>query len=340
MPPTFPRHGSAAILAASIFLLLSFCTPGLHAQPAPETPPSPTSSLDLPTYQSELARIQELSESAIAAKDEKQLNDLRTSLPSNWHVATPTQEFTVSTAEISAELRAIAQNLPLSRSHAARLANRLRTMQQEAAALRYAIDHPNPSAASADAKLKNILARSQFQESTGPTAMEILKARVERWLIEHILSLLRKLHIGARTGNFLGWAIIFLALIVLFYYAYRALAKNSANPAFAAEATPLPSDARQWLAEAQTAAERGDFREAIHCAYWASVARLEDLRLLTRDRARTPRESLRLLEPHPREQTLLRPITSSFELIWYGYRPASVTDWQGAKDHLEKIGCL
>jgi Domain of unknown function (DUF4129) len=369
MSPNPPRPRSAAILAASIFVLSAFFSSNLRAlsvpptassvlnssvfylsfffqsQPTPEPQPSPTSqtpsqTLDLSTYQSELSRIQELSESAIAAKDQQQLTSLRASLPSSWHVNTPTQQFTVSTAEISSELRAIAQNLPLSRSHATQLTNRLRTMQQEAAALQNAINHPNPNAAKADAKLKTILSRAQFQESTGPTAMEILKARVQRWLVELIINLFKKLHIGARTGNFLGWAIIVLALLVLSYYAYLALTKSSANPVFAAEVTPFPSDARHWLTEAQAAAERGDFREAIHCAYWASVARLEDLRLLTRDRARTPRESLRLLDPHPREQTLLRPITSSFELIWYGYRPASLTDWQGAKDHLEKIGCL
>jgi hypothetical protein len=211
-------------------------------------------------------------------------------------------------------------------------------MQREAAALQYSVASPRHS--DADAKLKSILSRNEFQESAGPSAMEILQARITRWLAEHIFRLLDKIHIRKGTGNILGWAIIFSALFALFYYAYRALNKNVANPAFKAEATPFPSDARHWLAEAQAASERGDFREAIHCAYWASVARLEDLRLLTRDRARTPRESLRLLDSQPRMQSLFRPLASSFELIWYGFRPASSADWLGAKDHLEKIGCL
>ena len=74
-------------------------------------------------------------------------------------------------------------------------------------------------------------------------------------------------------------------------------------------------------------------------AYWAAVARLEDLRLLARDRARTPRESLRLLERNPKEQGFLRAITGRFELIWYGYHPATAEDWSLAKEQLEKMGC-
>jgi hypothetical protein len=62
--------------------------------------------------------------------------------------------------------------------------------------------------------------------------------------------------------------------------------------------------------------------------------------LLKRDRARTPRESLHLLERNPVEQKLLREFTRHFELIWYGYRPASAQDWSDARAHLEKMGCL
>ena len=88
------------------------------------------------------------------------------------------------------------------------------------------------------------------------------------------------------------------------------------------------------------AAELGDYREAVHCAYWATIVHLEGLGLLKRDHARTPRESLRLLEPHPKERQLLGDFTHNFELIWYGYRPASPEDWTNARTHLEKMGCL
>jgi Domain of unknown function (DUF4129) len=99
-------------------------------------------------------------------------------------------------------------------------------------------------------------------------------------------------------------------------------------------------DSRLWAKEALAAAERGDYREAIHCAYWAAVVHLEGLGMLKGDRARTPRESLRLLDLHPKEQRLLQEFTGKFELVWYGYRAASAQDWSDARTHLEKMGCL
>jgi hypothetical protein len=46
------------------------------------------------------------------------------------------------------------------------------------------------------------------------------------------------------------------------------------------------------------------------------------------------------MEHHPRERGFLQVVTHSFELIWYGYRPASQSDWAVAKEQLEKMGCL
>lgn len=201
-------------------------------------------------------------------------------------------------------------------------------------------DKDSPRAAEARAKLKEILSRAEFREDVGPSSLDRWRARVNRWIVEHILALLRRLHISEKTGNYFAWGVIFLALVILFYVVYRWLAKAGGGTTFIAESEPVASDVRQWLAEALKAAERGDYREAIHCAYWVSVARLEDLRLLARDRARTPRESLRLMEQHPREKGFLQTMTRSFELIWYGYRPASQADWAQTREQLEKMGCL
>lgn len=198
----------------------------------------------------------------------------------------------------------------------------------------------SPRVAEARAKLHEILSRAEFRADTGPSALEMWRARINRWIFEHLIALLRWLHISQRTGNYLAWGLILAAAVILFYVVYRWLSKREGKAEFVAPAEPMASDARQWLADAQSAAERGDYREAIHCGYWACVARLEDLRLLARDRARTPRESLRLLEEHPKEKGFLQTVTRSFELIWYGYRPASREDWATTKEQLENMGCL
>jgi Domain of unknown function (DUF4129) len=151
---------------------------------------------------------------------------------------------------------------------------------------------------------------------------------------------LRYLHISKKMGNTIAWGVIFLAVVSLFYAVYNWLSRTAKQERFRAEVEPLVSDARQWVLEALAAADRGNFREAIHCAYWASVSHLEDMRVLPRDRSRTPRESLQILEHHLAEKSSLQAMTHRFELIWYGYRPASVGDWAGAKELMEKLGCL
>ena len=43
-----------------------------------------------------------------------------------------------------------------------------------------------------------------------------------------------------------------------------------------AKVAPFRDIQRRWLQDALAAAERDDYREAIHCGYWAGVTRLED----------------------------------------------------------------
>ncbi|MGD0369705.1 MAG: DUF4129 domain-containing protein, partial [Acidobacteriaceae bacterium] len=63
-----------------------------------------------------------------------------------------------------------------------------------------------------------------------------------------------------------------------------------------------------------------------------SIATLEGRRLWQPDRARTPREYLRLLDPASPVSPLLRRQTFSFETIWYGLRPAARPDYDHALD--------
>jgi hypothetical protein len=298
--------------------------------PGGESPPPVITELDLQSYQSELSRIEE------TIKNVQDIRELRRSLPDSWTVKDGGRIYPVPTKEITDALLQIERD-PKKTAVATQLNARLHAMQQHAAAL--ALPSSGPSAGEADAKLTKILERAEFQ-AAAPSSWDLLRARIVRWISAHILRLLRLLHIRENTGNVIAWGVIFLALVLLFYVVYVRLSKGAKGVGFSAEAEPASSDARHWAQEALAAADRGDYREAIHCAYWASVARLEDILILPKDRSRTPRESLRLLEQHPKEQGALEALTHNFELIWYGYRPASATEWAGAKEQMEKMGCL
>jgi len=315
-----------------LVVLIAFCLPCCPQTPARgDASPAAISELDLQSYQRELTRIE------VASKNAKDLRELRRSLPDSWTVKNGDRIYHVPAKEISDALEEIERN-PKKAAAPAQLEARLHAMQQHAAELALLSSGPNTSVA--EGKLKKILDRAEFQAAVGPSTWDLIRARISRWILEHVIKLLRFLNISERTGNMIAWGVIFLAVVLLFYVVYGRLSKAAKGVRFRAEVEPASSDARQWVQEALAAAGRGDFREAVHCAYWASVAHLEDIRILPRDRARTPRESLRLLEQHPKEQGLLQAITGSFELIWYGYRPASAAEWAGAKEQLEKMGCL
>jgi len=105
-------------------------------------------------------------------------------------------------------------------------------------------------------------------------------------------------------------------------------------------ATPAGRDWHYWAGEARLAAARGNYRAAIHAAYWTAVAQLEENRLLPGDRSRTPRESLRLLQRGSAAFGPLAQLTRRFELTWYGYKTATSADWDDAMKQLEMLECL
>ena len=96
---------------------------------------------------------------------------------------------------------------------------------------------------------------------------------------------------------------------------------------------------RAWLAEARLMAQQQEWRNAIHLAYWAGISFLESGGAWKPNRARTPREYLRLLGTRKPEYPSLAALTRKFELVWYGDRAAGALDFQETLGQLEKLGC-
>jgi hypothetical protein len=107
------------------------------------------------------------------------------------------------------------------------------------------------------------------------------------------------------------------------------------------ELANLPVSAKEWvvwLAEARAAAAKGEWRDAIHLAYWAGISFLERQGMWKPDKARTPREYLRLLGTNEYRETL-NALTRIFELAWYANRGASERSFSETLQELEKLGC-
>jgi hypothetical protein len=105
-----------------------------------------------------------------------------------------------------------------------------------------------------------------------------------------------------------------------------------------APGAPSAREWQLWLEDAHAMAARGLWRDAIHFIYWASIARLESKRLWPADRARTPREYLRLMAASDPRQPSLTALTRSFERTWYGGRAAESDDFHAALELAAALG--
>jgi hypothetical protein len=85
-------------------------------------------------------------------------------------------------------------------------------------------------------------------------------------------------------------------------------------------------------------AAHGLWRDAIHFLYWAAISRLESRHLWPADRARTPREYLRLLSGADPRKANLATLTRSFERTWYGGREADASDFKAALKLAAELG--
>jgi Domain of unknown function (DUF4129) len=292
--------------------------------------------LDVHGYEAELDQLS--ARVKLAKNSPGAIASIQALLPPEWVIRAGDAEYHVPTDWISQRLSGMRDAPQNAEATAREVQTHLATLRAEAGELEKQVGSGQDP--TARAKLDGIFKAREFRGLQSPSELLSLEERIGRWIMRQIERLAGWLHISQRTGDFLAWAVIAFALLVLGYWVFRTIARMPRPVTDEKLPLPAPEESRDWLSDAMAAAEHRDFREAVRCAYWAIITRLEDRRLLTHDRARTPRESLRLLSSHPAEQSSLRDFTAHFELIWYGYRPASTDDWSGARAQLEKFGCL
>lgn len=189
---------------------------------------------------------------------------------------------------------------------------------------------PDFSAARSDANA--ILAGREFRTSAELSLRDRIMAMLYRWLdrmLSHVAAF------GSRSpwiGPLIEWSLGAVACALLLAWAFRIAQRQRVRMQFEAARQIEQTDERvlNWMREAEEHAARGSFRDAVHCLYWASIVALEGRRLWQPDRARTPREYLRLVDPASPLSAVLRRQTFSFETIWYGLRPAARPDYDSA----------
>jgi hypothetical protein len=140
-------------------------------------------------------------------------------------------------------------------------------------------------------------------------------------------------------GPLLEWGFVALVGAGVLLWVLRAMRRQRLVVAVdrAAPAVEWQEVSRRWAEIARQAADHGDWREAVHALYWASVVELEGRKVLRQHRGRTPREYLRLLEPGSRYRMPVERLTRTFERIWYGLRPAERADYERVLAWYEEV---
>lgn len=190
-------------------------------------------------------------------------------------------------------------------------------------------------------KLGAILARREFAGLRPPSAWELLRQRIVAWIGELLDRLFSVIGQHPTASHVLFWVLIAGAGSMLLLWAVRLGQRERTALNLNGPVRPIPPRAwAEWLAAARLAAEQGDLRQAIHCSYWAGVARLQETGVLTTDLTHTPREYLRLAGAvGTAPVTELAALTSGLERFWYAGRGATAEDFGASLKHLEALGC-
>ncbi len=166
------------------------------------------------------------------------------------------------------------------------------------------------------------LARDEFRTSTeGPSWWDKQLARLQDGFLRLFTGMGR---VGERApwlAPLIEWVCFGVAASGLLWFVRQSLQRQALRLAFT-DAMPLAGHGERasadWARLAQEHASREDWREAVHCLYWAAIALMESRRAWKPNVTRTPREYLALLRAGSDAEQALRRLTREFERVWYG----------------------
>jgi hypothetical protein len=185
-----------------------------------------------------------------------------------------------------------------------------------------------------------VLARGEFQRGVGPTWWDRLKARALGWLGRFFTGVAAVGIAAPWLGRLLEWLFFVGAAVGLLFFMLRNAARQRLRISLgdaALRGTAWDREANDWAEQAEQHAAAGEWREAMHCLYWAAIVALEERRAWRHNPTRTPREYVRLLKPGTAQEQGLRRLTQIFERVWYGLRDANAEEYAEARSMYEGL---
>lgn len=185
-----------------------------------------------------------------------------------------------------------------------------------------------------------VLRMPEFDKALGTTWWDRLLMKVRSWL-GRIFEGVGALGDNAPwIGTALEWLLFLGAAVGLLVFILRTVARQRTRLALQTHATATTAWTREpddWARLADANAATGDWREAVHCLYWAAIVLLEQKRAWRHNPTRTPREYIRLLPARSAQQQALRELTTLLETAWYGHRDTTAEQFAAARTCYETL---
>jgi Domain of unknown function (DUF4129) len=265
---------------------------------------------------------------------------IREKLPEKESIKLDGQTIEIDNAWLHKALRDLetSSNSVSSRDAIARIAERLRAIQEHAQELQKATAALNDKDLE-KGRLAEILRRPEYIQ-TAPEASAFQN------LIDRFLSWLQKLmpktkpiqpgrsRYASGAAQVLVVAICLAAIALLIWrYGPRLIKDRRKKKAkresriVLGETLEADQTAADLLAQAETLARQGNVRAAIRKAYIALLCELGDRKLISLAQHKTNRDYLNSVRDKVSLYASMRKLTNSFELHWYGFVPANESEW-------------
>ncbi len=195
--------------------------------------------------------------------------------------------------------------------------------------------------ARAKSEAVSVLARPEFQRKSPPvTWWDRLVAGFWAWVAKVLGGIARAGEAAPWLEPVVIWTLCISAAAGLLFFVLRNLQRQKLRVSLAGAAmarTAWDREATDWAKQAEEFAADAEWREAVHCLYWAAIVSLEARRAWRHNPTRTPREYLRLLKPGSAQQRGLRGLTRIFERVWYGLREGRAEEYAEARALYEAL---
>lgn len=286
--------------------------------------------LSLQQYRELLAHADEL-----ARRKNADLALLRASIPATVHVQTPQGTLDIDNTPLLRVISADNTKDVDNRSEALEsLHDDLQSRISDIAA------YERPTDPTERPKLADILDRKEFHRVKRADPATAIRRLLFLALLKLFSLITNNPDRAGLYARIFLWTVVSIVGLFLLWLTYRWLGREGppSAPRQIVPFAPSSRDWQDWLHAARSAAASGDLREAVHLAYWAGISLLESNGSWRPDKARTPREYLRLLGNAPGHPELTR-VTRIFEKTWYGERQPTEQEFSSVIDDLGRLGC-